>query len=148
MKTVLAAVLFLATAITAVSGAESRMIEYYVQLIRGVDGQNAPVVTAKLVGIKLSKRFHSVLAWDSYWEINRQKIIVETGRKTRITLSKERDVEIDLSQPGQRIVTAYERGKAISRITRPIGEGMTITGGDHDARSAWFIVVRRDRPQE
>jgi hypothetical protein len=28
----------------------------------------------------------------------------------------------------------------------PAGDAMTLIGGDRDQKSAWFIVVRRDKP--
>ena len=30
----------------------------------------------------------------------------------------------------------------------PQGEGMTIIGGSREDKSVWFIVVRRDKPQD
>jgi len=63
-------------------------------------------------------------------------------------MSKEREVEIDLSNRNRRKVTAFENGKVIQRAMRPSGEGMTVIGGERDATSAWFIVVRRDRPDD
>jgi hypothetical protein len=45
-------------------------------------------------------------------------------------------------------VTVFQNGKAIACDTRPMGETVTIIGGERDAMSAWFIVVRRDKPHE
>jgi hypothetical protein len=66
----------------------------------------------------------------------------------RVCLSKEREVEIDLSNRKCRKVTAFENGKVVQRISRPLGEGMTLIGGERDQESAWFIVVRRDKPSD
>ena len=39
-------------------------------------------------------------------------------------------------------------GDVIARTTSPTSEAMTITGGDRgDQHGAWFIVVRRDKPE-
>ena len=68
------------------------------------------------------------------------------GQKARVRLTKAREVVIDLTEAGKRRVTVFQDGKPVGSTTRPVGEAMTVTGGDHDPKSAWFITVRRDKP--
>jgi hypothetical protein len=128
------------------SGAETPKVVYYVQLIHGDDGEKPPVPEAKQIGDKLSQRIRPVFKWRSYWEINRQAVELEPGQKARVRVSSQREVEIDLTRPGKRTVRTYDAGKVVSCSIQPIGECMTITGGDRDGGSAWFIIVRRDKP--
>ncbi|MCX6930325.1 MAG: hypothetical protein NT154_45020 [Verrucomicrobia bacterium] len=39
-----------------------------------------------------------------------------------------------------------QNGRVVDRTITPTGEAMTLIGGDHDQKSDWFIVVRRDKP--
>ncbi len=74
---------------------------------------------------------------------------VASGTKINVTLSKARTVEIDLTQRKQRKqrkITAFSDDRPVRLITRPAGEVMTIIGGDRDSKTAWFVVVRRDKP--
>ena len=145
MKTWFHLLLLIAMGFDLARGAETEKVSYYVQLVRGNHGEK-PVAGAKPIGAKVSKRLRPVFKWENYWEMNRQKLELPRGRKAKVRLSKDREVEIDLTQPGKRIVIAYQAGKAVSRTTRPIGGGMTIAGGDRDGASVWFVVVRRDEP--
>jgi hypothetical protein len=64
----------------------------------------------------------------------------------RARLGNGREVEIDLTHPGKRRVSTYHNGRLIDRTVEPLGESMTLIGGDRDPTSHWFIVVRRDKP--
>lgn len=60
---------------------------------------------------------------------------VPGGAKTTVVLSKERAVEIDLSQPAKRKLTAISDGKPAFSKIQPIGEAMTIIGTDGTPRA-------------
>jgi len=118
---------------------------FYVQLVRGNNEEAPPQPGSRPVGMKVARHLKP-LNWRNYWELNRRQVAVCSGNATRVCLSNGREVEIDLTDHGHRRVTAFENGKVIQRISRPSGEGMTVIGGERDQESAWFIVVRRDRP--
>src|SRR5262249_11084711 len=119
---------------------------YYVQLIRCCDQDQPPESGCRRVGPKLAERFQSVFRCHSYWEISQQKLEVLASRVARAHLRNDREVEIDLTQPGKRRVSTFCKGKLIDRTIEPTGEQMTLIGGDRDQTSHWFIVVRRDKP--
>jgi hypothetical protein len=127
---------------------EQPPIRYYIQLIRGNDSDKPPVPGNKPVGPKLDTQLRAVFRWQSYWEVNREDVKVAPGRKTKVRLSKDREVEIDRAKAGTRRVTAFQNGKALECSTRPLGEAMTLIGGKRDPKSVWFIVVRRDKPPD
>jgi hypothetical protein len=127
-------------------GADAKQSTYYVQLIRGNNDDHPPASGARQIGPRLTKRFRPVFKWENYWEMSRQEVVLTQGQKTRLKLSKEREVEIDLTNPAKRKVIAYSAGKPVCSATRPVGEAKTIIGADRDANSVWFIVVRRDKP--
>jgi hypothetical protein len=127
-------------------GGESQKLSYYVQLIHGGNREKPPLTDAKPIDAKLSKKLRPIYIWKSYWEMNRQKVELARGQKVMVRLSQEREVEISLMHPGKRTVAVYERGKPFSRTIQPIGEEMTIIGGEHDSTTVWFVIVRRDKP--
>lgn len=127
---------------------DRRQIQYYVQLVRGNDSAKPPSPEAKPIGPKLSKQFRVLFKFQNYWEMRRVQVKLGSGEKAKVRLTKEREVEIDLTQAGKRRVTAFWEGKSHGTVSGPIGDRMTITGGDRDTGSAWFIVVRRDPPPD
>ncbi len=130
-----------------VQSAERETLTFYVQLVRGSDSETPPVAGAKRIGPKLANTFGSVFRWKSYWEIASREVQVKQGQRVQVKLTDERGVEIDLREPGKRTISALRNGEITVKTTSPTGEAMTVTGGDRDHQSAWFIVVRRDKPQ-
>ena len=121
---------------------------FYVQLVRGTEANQPLVPGCKQVGPRLARTFCPVLKWKNYWEINRQQVGVFPGRATRVKLGNGREAEIDLRNPMQRRVAAFQDGQLVDRTIIPAGEAMTIIGGNRDGKSMWFIVVRRDKPPD
>lgn len=148
MRRTILAVLFVAFILNGTPPAEHQSNTFYVQLVRGNNDDAPPQPGSRPVGIKVARHLRAALNWKNYWEINRRQIAICSGNASRICLSKEREVEIDLSNRHRRKVTAFENGKVIQRSMRPSGEGMTVIGGERDPASAWFIVVRRDPPTD
>ena len=119
---------------------------FYVQLIHGTDVDRPPVPGCKCVGPRLAGTFRPVFKWKSYWEMNRQQVALVPGQATRVRLGNGREAEIDLRNPKERRVAAFQNGQLVDRTISPAGEAMTIIGGNRDGKSMWFIVVRRDKP--
>lgn len=118
---------------------------YYVQLIRCSDQDKPPEPGSRRVGQKLAEKFQC-LRCKNYWEISEAKIDVLPAKTARAHLKNGREVEIDLTLPGKRRVATFHNGRLIDRTVEPVGESMTLIGGDRDQTSHWFIVVRRDKP--
>ena len=148
MRRTILGVLFVAFILNGALPAEHRSNTFYVQLVRGNNEDAPPQPGSHPVGIKVARHLRSALNWKSYWELDCRQIAVCSGKTTRVCLSKDREVEIDLSNHNRRKVTAFENGRIVQRMLRPVGEGMTVIGGERDNESAWFIVVRRDKPAE
>jgi hypothetical protein len=146
MKSYFCIVAFVVFGLTGISRAEEGATTYYVQLIRGTADDKPPIRTCRRVGPRLVATLRPVWKWKSYWEICSKSVSLEPGRATRVRLANGREVEIDLSIPTKRKVTAYQNGVAVDRTTLAVGDRMTITGGDRDEQSVWFIVIYRDKP--
>ena len=130
------------------AGPKTESVAYYVQLIRGTDQDQSPDSKSKRIHPHLAGAFHSVFKWKSYWEITSREVELEGGRATRVWLNPDREVEIDLTDPSRRAVTAFLNGKKVQRTVSPRSEARTFIGGDRDSNSAWFIVVSRYAPEE
>lgn len=145
MKPCLALILLLAFQPANLVAAAQEKITYYVQLIRGTNTEQPPTPEAKPVGPKLAPKLCRVFAWTHYWEMNRQEVTLDRGKKTKIQLNPERFIDIEVTADSKRVVTVHSGGKKFE-TSRPVGETMTIIGGENDKETAWFIVVRRDKP--
>jgi hypothetical protein len=146
MKRLLMLVILGGLGLAAVSAAGDKPLAYYIQLIRCSDQNGPPEPGSKRIGPKLAERFQCVFRCKSYWEISQATLAVLPSQVARAHLGNGRDVEIDLRQPGKRRVATFHRGRLIDRTVEPLGEDMTLIGGDRDQTSHWFIVVRRDKP--
>lgn len=136
------------TSLVTRAGPKTELVTYYVQLIRGTDQDHLADPKGKRIHPQLAGAFHSVFKWKSYWEISSRHVDLEAGRATRVRLNPEREVQIDLTDPSRRAVTAFLNGKAVQRTVCPRSEARTLIGGDRDGNSAWFIVVSRDAPEQ
>ena len=146
MRRMMVILILLAFAPGGMARAEEGAATFYVQLIRGTDTEQPPMLGSKCVGPKLAKTFGPVFRCKGFWEINRQQVAVPPGKAKRVQLGNGREAEIDLRNPKQRRVAAFQNGQLVERTISPAGEAMTIIGGNHDGKSMWFIVVRRDKP--
>lgn len=124
----------------------SERLAYHVQLVRASNEVQPPEPGRTAIGPKLAQHLRPVFSWTNYWEVARKEVFLSSGQRARLQLSPQRRVEIDLTTKGKRTVVAFSKDQAVSLVTRPIGESMTIIGGDRDNQTAWFIIVRRDRP--
>jgi hypothetical protein len=148
MRRITVILMLLALATGGRARAEEGSATFYIKLIRGTDTDQAPVPGAKAVGPKLAGTFRPVFKCKGFWEINRQEVVVLPGKVKRVQLGNGREAEIDLSAAKERKVAAFQDGKLVDRTSVPQGEGMTIIGGSREDKSVWFIVVRRDKPQD
>jgi hypothetical protein len=145
MKRLLCSLLGVWAAAT-VAAAATTNLTFHVQLIRGTESDSPPSKDSKGIGPKLAANFRRVFTWKQFWEVDYQEVHLAPGKKTKLRLSPEREVEIDLNKPGQRIVTAFSKGKLVTRAIDPLDAPMTLIGSERDAHSVWFIAVRRDKP--
>lgn len=146
MKRLLVIIILAGFGLGSAASSGDKPLTYYVQLIRCSDVDQAPAPSCKRVGPKLAQKFKCVFRCKSYWEISRQQIELVPHHVGRARLGNGREVEIDLTQPGKRRVSTFHNGRLIDRTIEPLGESMTLIGGDRDPTSHWFIVVRRDKP--
>jgi hypothetical protein len=133
-------------AVATVGVVDTTKVTFYVQLVRGTDDSTAPSQESRPIGPKLAGHLRHIFKWAHFWEVEYRELQLEPGKKTKLRLNAQREVEIELVRPDKRVVAAYSEGKLVSRSVEPLNAPMTIIGGDRDAKSSWFIVVRRDKP--
>ena len=127
-------------------GAESQPTIFYIQLIQGTEKNTPPEPKAKLVGPKMSEKL-ARFRWKYYWEINQQDVKVVPGKTTKLGL-KVRDLEIDLQPKEQLELRLYQKGKLVRTSRQKLqADSFEIMGGAREDDNAWFVVVRRDKPQ-
>jgi len=146
MKPILFAVMALLAGACLADAAPAGDITFYVQLIQGTDADAPPAAGATLVGDALSHRLQ-MFRWKNYWEVKRQTIQLSTGAKIRRHLTRQRDVEIALTTPTDMTVAIFLDGKLTRKRAQPVNTAFYIAGGDNEEAQSWFVVVRRDKPQ-
>ena len=101
----------------------------------------------KPIGPELNKRLSNVFRWSEYYEVAREQVSVEPGKPAKVRLSGSRDVAISFQSPTEMEVRLYRDGTLVRKAKRKVKQQMTIMGGDSNMAEAWFVVVRRDKPE-
>lgn len=146
MKTLLALVLFGGLTCGAADLPGTAGNRHYIQLIRGSDLATPPVPGATLVGPKVRKQLEPVFRWQYYWETQRTNITVDPGKTSHADLSAGLSVDIDLRQPGKRILHIYRDKKLVRTVVCARDKEFCIQGSKSDDGAVWFIVVRTEPP--
>ena len=141
--------LFLSVAgLVTVHAADAQKITFYIQLVRGSDSDKPDDPAWKPAGAKLDKNLRGVFRWKNYWEVKREVVALSKDKVARLHLTREREVEIRLLEPPNTQIRLYHKGKMTRCSHQPINEHMCILGGDSTSGDPWFVVVRRDKPQD
>lgn len=131
--------------ISSVCLAEGEPVVFYVQLIRATD-RDVQDASWRPIGPKLSNRLCPNFRWKKYWEVNRQTVKVQTGKRTRVRLNPEREVEIELRAQGDSEIRLFTGGKLVHKSKQSLQSRMSIAGGTRENDESWFVVIRRDKP--
>jgi len=132
--------------VSAVCLAGDQPVTLYAQVIRGTDQEKPPKAGWKPVGPKLSGRLCPKFRWNYYWEVSRREVTARPGKPTRIKLTPDREIEIELRGTGESEIRLYSAGKLVRKSRQSRESKMTIMGGGWEESESWFIVVRRDKP--
>lgn len=133
-------------AVNVAAAADDQPVVFYTQLIRGTDQEQLRQQNWKPVGPKLSKKLCPKFRWRNYWEVSRKTLNVQSGKATRVRLSQEREIEIELRNKEESEIRLYTAGKLVRKSRQPLQSKMTIMGGGAEEADCWFIIVRRDKP--
>ena len=142
--------ILLALAAPVLTGPENSSVTLWVQLVHATRGDSVQFAGWKSIGPELNKRLSDVFRWSDYYEVSRKEVAIEPGKITKIRLLGERDVAITFKSPTEMEVRLYRDGRLVRTAQRSLKQRMTIMGGDsnQNQKEAWFVVVRRDKPQD
>ncbi len=127
---------------------ETQKVTFYVQLIRGSDTDKPEDPTCKPVGAKLGKILRGVFRWKSYCEVKRETVTLAKDKVARLHLTPERELELKLLDPPNTQIRLYHKGQLTRCSHQPISDHLCVLGGDSTSGDPWFVVVRRDKPQD
>jgi hypothetical protein len=120
---------------------------FYVQLIRGSNDEKPPESQAKAVGPKMSQVLTPVFKWKYYWQVSEQEVSVAPAKVSKLNL-QVRDLELQIMPEDQVEARLYEKGKLMRTSRQKVSAAAPLVmGGSPNDNNAWFIVVRKDKPQ-
>lgn len=120
----------------------------YVQLIHGTHEEKPQTADWKPIGPKLTEQLAPVFRWPYYYEVKRQTASIHPQKVSRIALTDDRILEIELTDPSHSELRLYRKGKLVRRSRQPFDSKLAIMGGDKDGDQSWFLVVRKDKPRD
>lgn len=128
--------------------AEDLSLPLHIQFVRATNQEKPKNIKWRPVGAKLSKHFSSMLNWKSYWEVSCEEISVKRGVVSKVHLSELRDLAVEIINDQQLEFRLYQNGELKRKVRQCLqARNMEILGGASEADNAWFVVVRRDKPQ-
>jgi hypothetical protein len=120
---------------------------FYVQVIRGSNDEKPPESQAKAVGPKMSQVLTPVFKWKYYWLVSEQEVTVASNKVSKLSV-QVRDLEIQVMPEEQVEVKLFEKGKLMRTSRQKISPSAPLVmGGSPNDNNAWFIIVRKDKPQ-
>jgi hypothetical protein len=125
--------------------ADGEPVVFYAQLISATD-RDVQDASWRPIGPKLSNRHGPNYRWKKYWEDSRQTLNVPPGKRTRVRLNPEREVEIELRAKGDSEIRHFNNGKLVHKTKQSTQSKMSIVGGTRENDESWFVVIRRDKP--
>jgi len=144
MKRVGLLVLFFLLAIAHAIPADRSTL--YVQVIRGTDQAKPAGANYREIGPKLSAKLSPVFRWKHYWETERKKVQVDPAKVTKVTLARQRTLEIERMKSGDMEVRLFRRTGLVTKARQAANGRMTILGGEDSGKDSFFVVVRSDEP--
>lgn len=142
----LTCITFLAVAVALT--AQQKPVTMYVQVIHGTNNDKPRDPDWKPIGPKLAKQLTPVFRWPHYYEVKRKTATLYPKKTSRVALTDDRVLEIELMDAGQSELRLYRKDKLVRRSRQPFDSKLAIMGGDGEKDQSWFIVVRKDKPKE
>jgi len=139
--------ILLAFSAPLLAGPDNGAVLFWVQLVHATRGESVQFAGWKPIGPELNKRLSNVFRWSEYYEVGREQVTVETGKLGKVRLAGGRDVAISFQSPTEMEVRLYRDGTLVRKAQRKVKQRMTIMGGDSNTSEAWFVVVRKDKPE-
>jgi hypothetical protein len=122
-------------------------VAYFIQTIVGTNLEKAEESQKwKQVGPRLARDLSPVFKWKHYWQVSCQKIDVREGKLSRIQLTRERELEVQIGGDRQLQLRLFRDGKLVRKMKDLVSHRRVIMGGDSSKDEAWFVVIRRDKP--
>ena len=127
--------------------AQSEAVTLFVQTIVATNQEQPPDDgKAKKIGPQLRRDLSPVFQWKHYRQVSCQKIAVKQNGVSRIQLTAERELELQIKNDAQLELRLFRDGKLVRKIKESLSQRRVIMGGDRNNDEAWFVVVRRDKP--
>ena len=115
---------------------------YSIQLIRAEDAANTGSISRKPAADRLKGLLSGAFRWQRYWEMDRRHVPLHRGEVTKVRLSADCEVEIEMLSPRVRETRIYINGTLASRSRRAVHQsGPEISGGDRADGTAWFVII-------
>jgi hypothetical protein len=139
---------FTAALTVVVVSSAAQKLDCYVQLIRGSDSPEPLHATGKEVGPLLGRKLKPVFKWKYYFVNQQEKITLHKDKPAKLRLNNGRDLEV-LWLPDDNIQVQLHKGNTHTTKTqqRNHPDLMIILGIESQNREPWFVVIRRNQPQ-
>ena len=115
------------------------------QLIWGTNDEKSPDPKHKQVEQSVEKKLKSSpFKWKNYFEVNRKAFSVARDASTKVTLSRNCDIEVRNLGGDLVEVSLSGKGKPVGKIKQSVPKGeLLVVGGNAENLTAWFVVLRQ-----
>lgn len=120
-------------------------LKFEALLIWGTNDAKSPSSDHKPVEPDILNKLKKLpFKWINFFEVNRKTAEVAAGASTKLSLSKDCEVEVKLLPQSTVEVVLVGKGARVLKRTQALPKGETLVlGGDAPNATAWLVVIRR-----
>jgi hypothetical protein len=118
-------------------------------LVLGTNDGKPAGSNLKPVTESIAKNLNSLpFKFTNYFEVNRNQFDLKNGEASRVTMSEESKIEIEVKNlDGDKMeLTLTDNGQPLGKITQRLQKGKClVTGGNAKNSTAWFVVINESK---
>jgi hypothetical protein len=138
--------LCLAALLSTAAPVQATGTAYHIQVIWGTDEEKPAGTNYRQVGPKLGAKLSPVFRWKHYWETERRKVNLESGKVAKVRLANQRSIEIEQVNGDALEIRLYRISGLVTKTRQARTAKMAILGGENHSKDSFFVVVRTDEP--
>jgi hypothetical protein len=117
------------------------------QLVWATDGSKPAGKELKAVDSVVRSKLRGVFRWKDYYEIGRKEFKVGPVSVSRVRMSPKCEIEVEQLGKSSFEVKLFGEGKLVVKQRQSLKPGeLLVLAGDDKNETAWFVVIRLQKP--
>jgi hypothetical protein len=125
-----------------VGAASAADIKIEAVLVWGTNDEKPQDANLKVLDKQTTERLRKVFKWKNYFEVNRKAATIPSRTSSKITMSKECELEITEMEGPKVAYRLIGKGNPVNKTVAALSKGESIViAGEGVNETAWFVVI-------